>query len=315
VYKAKAKVRCPKDGTQKANDKEFHPNVAQAFSRIPSNGNMTLRASMDVWIGPGGWGMTPVVDDNRCTTGGKGSDFVDMVHAYQQYSTGSELGGLEGGAIQFDSETKSVIIPNVSGQIQLDQATRSFTFHMTVWETSDDDESWEMPNRNILWQGSAVLSSGNLVLNGFDSNEISLEDQHSIRFHDFSKSFTFSNARFDSIEVDIRYETEGDGEGILERVAEETSLQQEVSFTVFPNPISSHTIVSLRYLNEVIQEDLTLQIFDSKGQLVSDLGILTCEEGCAEVQKKITLSYLPKGLYYLSASSPSHLYIQRLIKD
>lgn len=315
-YKARARARCNPGGNRIARDKQDHPTPAVAFARNPPNTFLTLDASMESWIGPNGWGMTPIVVNNNCTTGGEIHDFVSFYSPYQRLDDPAELGSLSGEAIEFYSSTKEVSIPHIDGYYEINSSSRTFSFYLTVWEAPyNDDEDYDLPTQNILWQGSAVFSDGVLTLDGFDSEEIYLEGENRIIFDNFTKSFSFPEAEFDSIEVDIRYDTaEEDAESLLRKAEEQTAQLASGVLTLSPNPVSDYLKVLFSFPAILSNEEYDIRIFDGKGSLISTLGNMAISPNDHEHVIKANISHLPGGLYYLAVSNASRIFVAKFIK-
>ncbi|MCB0837869.1 MAG: T9SS type A sorting domain-containing protein [Bacteroidetes bacterium] len=318
-YKAKAKIKCTSGGgTVTDKDVQLHPTTANAYARNPSNSFLTLRGEETSWIGPTGWGMSDNIVDNNCTAGGDICDFFGYFSPYQTLDDPVEYGEISGDSIEFNSDEDSVHIPNISGYFEINSPTRTFTFYITVWEAPyNDDEDFEMPPaEKIVWQGSAIFVDGELTLDGFSSSEIFIdsENENKIVFDDFTKSVSVSGAEFDSLEVDIRYETEEDEEELLRRAVEQTTNFAPKVLSFSPNPVSDYGMVSLSYPTITAKEEYALHIFDSQGKLVSTLDHITLSPNKNKYDLKIDLSHLSDGLYYLSASGNSRIFVIKFIK-
>lgn len=315
-YKAKAQARCDDTGTNRDRDVEFHPNTAVAFARNPSNTTLALGASMESWIGPLGWGMTPIVARTTCSTGEGISDFFALYHVYQISDISPESGSISGGSITFDPEAKSVSVPNVTGTIEINSSSRYLRFYITIWENeNDDDEFWGLPTQGVLWQGSAIYLNGQLTLDGFSAEEITVEEGNQVVLNNFSKNLSFPGSNFDNIEVDIRYETEEEGEMLISNIADQTAIFAPNVLMISPNPISQTLRVENMLNHFRSHEEISLNIFDVKGSLVLNLGKISDFSDVDKDFWEFDVSYLSSGVFYLSASSSSRIFVAKFIKN
>lgn len=315
TYKARGKLKCKPGGTKRDSDKEKHPDVAEVYLET-KDGFGNIRGYLDIGIGPNISWWDAESPNGDCTTGGEMNDFIGLCTPYRPFSGPGELVKVTGGGINFDTISHVVTIPDFSGFAEINAPGRSFSFFITIWippfEAGEDN--FDMPSENILWQGSALFIDGQLTLDGFSGDEISLVGGNRIVFHDFTKTFTFSADIFDSIEVDVRYDTEDSGEAMLRKEEILTKELYPQALSITPNPVSDFLVITLSLIGIGSNEKFHLQIFDANGRLISNVGEFDVLSGNNEYVAKTNISDLPEGLYYLAANSQNRILVSKFVK-
>jgi len=81
-------------------------------------------------------------------------------------------------------------------------------------------------------------------------------------------------------------------------------LMNNFTFSVFPNPITNKAVIQSNYFSESLRVSIT----NSFGQII-------IPETFIEPKQEIDLSYLSKGVYYLSAQSSQGRKVVKLVKE